>query len=120
MEKVQPRLVVIGASAGGVSALLALVEALPADFGAPVCVVLHIGTQTSLLPQLLSRQGPNAAVHASNGTLLRAGTIYVAPPDMHLLVMDGALRLSHGPKENYARPAIDPLFRTAAVACGRK
>jgi two-component system chemotaxis response regulator CheB len=111
-------LVVVGASFGGVEALLALASALPPDFPAFIAVVQHIGTQQSILPQLLSRAGPLHAVHPSDGERLRQGRIYVAPPDHHLLVTRDSLRLSRGPRENYTRPAIDPLFRTAALHWG--
>lgn len=108
-------LVVIGASAGGVHALLALGDALPESFPAPVCIVQHIGSNPSLLPQLLSFRGANEALHARDGQPLTPGKLFVAPPDRHMLVEDGVLRLTHGPRENHARPAIDPLFRSAAL-----
>lgn len=111
-------LVVIGASAGGVSALCRLASALPAGFPAAVCVVLHVGPNRSSLPELLSAAGPLPASHATSGQLLAPGRIYVAPPDHHLLVQDGWLRLTHGPKEHFTRPAIDPLFRSAALSAG--
>lgn len=109
------RLVVIGGSAGGVPALLEFVAALPADFPACLCIVIHIGTHPSILPELLNRNRPASAAHAHDGETLAPGKIYVAPPDRHMVVADGVLRLIHGPKENHTRPAIDPLFRTAAV-----
>ena len=111
-------LVVIGASAGGVHALLEISEALPASFPAPVCIVQHIGSHRSVLPELLRFRGANQAVHARHGQLLAAGTLYVAPPDRHLMVDGDTLRLTHGPKENHTRPAIDPLFRSAALSFG--
>jgi two-component system chemotaxis response regulator CheB len=110
--------VVLGTSSGGVDALCEIVSALPARFPAAVLVVLHVGAHRSILPDMLSRAGPLGARHACNGEPLEPGTIYVAPPDYHLLVADGRARLSNGPKENFARPAIDPLFRSAAIACG--
>lgn len=106
---------VIGASAGGVHALLALGDALPGSFPAPVCIVQHIGSNPSLLPQLLGYRGANQALHPEDGQPLTPGTLFVAPPDRHMLVEDGVLRLTHGPRENHARPAIDPLFRSAAL-----
>src|SRR5688572_32953407 len=92
------RLVVIGASAGGVAALLALAERLPPRFPAPICVVEHVGANASLLPELLGRAGPNPAMHAREGQHLLAGAIYVAPPDRHLLVHGHIARLSRGPR----------------------
>ncbi|AKJ30248.1 chemotaxis protein CheB [Caldimonas brevitalea] len=108
--------VVIGASAGGVMALQQLVAQLPPDFPAAVLIVLHIGARSSTLPTLLSNAGPLPARAARGGDRLVPGTIYVAPPDHHLVVAEGHTHLTHGPKENHARPAVDPLFRSAAVA----
>lgn len=111
-------MVVIGASAGGVRALLHLLPGLSADFPAPVLVVLHIGAHRSHLAELLDTRGPNRAVVAQNGVVPEPGTIYIAPPDTHLLLENGALRLFRGPKEHHARPAINPLFRSAALELG--
>ena len=109
--------VVIGASAGGVEALSRLVAALPEGFPAAVLVVLHVPeSSTSLLPAILSRHGPLPASHPKDGEVVQNGRIYVAPPARHLLVRDGHVSLVNGPKENGNRPAIDPLFRTAAHA----
>lgn len=111
-------IIVVGASAGGVEALEALAAELPADLPAAVCVVLHIGRRRSVAPRILAKAGPLPAAHAVDGEALRPGRIYVAPPDHHLLVEPGLLRLSRGPRENSTRPAIDPLFRSAAQAYG--
>jgi two-component system, chemotaxis family, protein-glutamate methylesterase/glutaminase len=70
------------------------------------------------LPILLSRAGPLSAVHVAERAAIKPGLIYVAPPDHHLLVERGYMRLTRGPRENWARPAIDPLFRSAARAYG--
>jgi two-component system, chemotaxis family, protein-glutamate methylesterase/glutaminase len=113
------RLVVVGASAGGVEALRALVAGLPPDLAAAVVVVLHIPRGTpSALPGILDRAGPLPAVAAQQAAPLRAGVVYVAPTDHHVLVVDGHLQLSTGPTENGHRPAIDPLFRSAALSHG--
>jgi len=112
-------LIVVGASAGGVEALRAMVAGFPTDLAAPVVVVLHIPRDApTALPAILRRAGALPAVQAEHGAPLRDGVVYVAPPDHHTLVEDGHLRLSTGPKENGHRPAIDPLFRSAALACG--
>lgn len=110
-----PYAIVIGASSGGVSALLELAAGLPRDLQAVVGVVLHVGIQPSILPDLLSARGPLQAVHPEHGQALRPGTVYVAPPDRHMLFTADAVRLSRGPRENHARPAIDPLFRSTAL-----
>ncbi len=111
-------IIVVGASAGGVEALEALVARLPADLPAAVCVVIHIGRRRSFAPRILAKAGALPAAHAVDGEALRPGRIYVAPPDHHLLVEPDRLRLSRGPRENSTRPAIDPLFRSAAQAYG--
>ncbi len=113
-----PGIVVIGASAGGVEAIRFLAAALPPDFAAAVLVVLHIGAHRSVLPWLLNQKGPLPARHPGNGDPIRPGHIYVAPPDHHLLVEPGRVHLTRGPRENWVRPAIDPLFRSAAQAYG--
>ena len=110
------RAILIGASSGGVAALLEVTSALPADLQAVVGIVLHVGTQYSILPELLARRGPWRAVHAQHGQALEPGTLYVAPPDQHMLFTRDAVRLNRGPRENHARPAVDPLFRSAALA----
>ena len=111
--------VAIGASAGGIQALTSLASGLPRDFPAAVFVVVHIPPYAvSRLPEILSRAGPLPAAHARQGEPIEPGRIYVAPPDRHLLVRQGWVELARGPRENHSRPAIDPLFRTAARAYG--
>ncbi|MFI5908024.1 chemotaxis protein CheB [Dactylosporangium sp. NPDC051541] len=112
----EPRgIVVVGASAGGVEALRAFCGGLPADLPGAVCIVLHIPRAGgTALPHILSRSGPLPAEHPSDGAALESGRVYVAPPNQHLLIRDGRIRLSHGPVENGHRPAADPLFRSAA------
>ena len=112
-------IVTIGASSGGVEALSALVGGLPADLPAALLVVLHSPEgMPSSLPRILSRSGPLEAAHPEDGDGIENGRIYVAPPGFHMLVEDGVVRLVRGPRENYHRPAADPLFRSAAVARG--
>jgi two-component system chemotaxis response regulator CheB len=112
--------VAIGASQGGVEALRKIAAGLPARFPAPVMVILHTGAEPSILPSILMEAGPLPALHARHGEALEPGRIYVAPPDRHLIAVDGRLELSHGPRENWARPAIDPTFRSLAEAFGRE
>ncbi len=113
------RIVVIGASAGGIDPLREIVGALPASFGAPVCVVLHSSTTSpGFLDEILARASGLEVGWAEDGERLRPGRVYLAPRDHHLLVEPGVLRLGHGPKEHRFRPAIDPLFRSAAQVYG--
>lgn len=120
-EMVQRELVAIGASAGGVEALRELVASLPPELPAAMLVVMHVlPTGTSMLPAILARAGRLPATGARHGELLERGHIYVAPPDHHLLVADGHISLSHGPRENGHRPALDPLFRSVARSFGQR
>ena len=113
------KIVVIGTSAGGIETLRTLVGGLPGDFAAPICVVMHTSPQSpAVLPQIVSRAGRLPAATAKSGDRLVPGRIYVAPPDCHLLVEPGRVRVAKGPKENRFRPAIDPLFRSAAQVYG--
>lgn len=114
-------IIVIGASAGGVEALINLVALLPADLPASIFVVLHVPAHgPSVLPSILKRFAKMAAVHPADGDKFEHGHIYVAPPDHHLLVKRGYLRLVRGPRENRHRPSVDPLFRTAARFYGAR
>lgn len=112
------RIVVIGASAGGVETLRQVVSTLPAHLPCAVLITLHIGTNKSELPGLLSRAGALPASHPSHGERIQPGKIYIAPPDHHMRVAEGKIALTRGPRENWARPAIDPLFRSAASGYG--
>jgi two-component system chemotaxis response regulator CheB len=108
-------IIVVGASAGGVEALQMLVAGLPADLPAAVFVVLHMSAGApSLLPRILDRAGPLSAAAAVDNAPIMPGHIYVSVPDHHLLIERGRVCLVRGPKENRARPAVDPLFRSAA------
>lgn len=113
------RIIVLGASGGGVAPLREVMAGLPADLRAAVLVVLHIPPyRASMLPAILGRAGPLPAHHAVDGEALKAGHIYVAPPDHHLLVDGRRLAVKRGPKENRFRPSIDALFRSAAYSAG--
>ncbi|HYX62725.1 MAG TPA: chemotaxis protein CheB [Burkholderiales bacterium] len=112
-------IVVVGASAGGMSALMRLVQGLPKDFPAALFVVWHLSPGVkSVLPHVLSRAGPLRAVNPADGDRIEPGRIYVAANDHHMLLEKGYLRVTRGPKENRFRPAIDPLFRSAAYIYG--
>jgi two-component system chemotaxis response regulator CheB len=107
--------IVIGASSGGLEPLTRLVGGLPAGFQAALFVVLHINPEApSHLPAILNRAGPLPAAHAVDGEPIRLGRIYVAPPGLQTYLEGGRMRVRRGPVENLHRPAIDPLFRTAA------
>lgn len=109
----------IGASAGGVEALVSLAGSFSRDFPAAIFVTLHLGRHAgSVLDEVLSRAGPLPAMFASGHDRFRKGHILIAPPDRHLLVEGDTVVLGHGPRENYARPAIDPMMRSAAACCG--
>ncbi|MEH1844775.1 MAG: chemotaxis protein CheB [Nostoc sp.] len=114
-------IIVVGGSAGGVEALTYLVKHLPPDLNAAVIIVLHIPSHIrSVLLRILSRVGKLPVSHAQDGEAIVPGWIYVAPPDYHLLLEPGYLRLTRGAKENRCRPAIDPLFRSAAKTYGQR
>ncbi|TFI54260.1 chemotaxis protein CheB [Mastigocladus laminosus UU774] len=114
-------IIVVGTSAGGVEALTNLVKNLPPDIKAAILIVLHVPSHgTSVLPRILKRAGSLPVSHVKDGEAILVGKIYVAPPDYHLLVKKGYVHLSRGARENSHSPAIDPLFRTAARAYGRR
>ena len=116
-------IILVGASAGGLEALRTLLGNLPGNIAASIFVVLHIGARPSVLPQVLGAASPLPVAHAVDGAPIRMGHVHIAPPDLHLLVEQGnggqgRIRLSRGPRENLTRPAVDPLFRSAAEAFG--
>jgi len=112
-------IIVIGASAGGVSALRTLVAGLPHGLKASLFIVLHIpASRPSELPLILSYTGPLPAIHPAEGEMIEQGKIYVAPPDHHLIIEEGYLHLGTGPKECLVRPAANVLFRSAAQRYG--
>lgn len=108
----------IGGSAGSNAALKALLAGLPADMPASLFVATHVPASSGYLAAALARTSPIPVVAASDGLPIERNRIYVAVPDHHLLVMDGTIRLGDGPRENMTRPAIDPLFRSAALSYG--
>jgi two-component system chemotaxis response regulator CheB len=117
----EPSIIVIGCSSGGLEALLEIVPQWPRDLPAAVFIVMHVPSQgKSQLPYILDRSGELHAAHAIDQEHVQAGRIYVAPPDFHLLLDKGHVRVLRGPRENNHRPAIDPLFRSAARVYGRR
>lgn len=112
-------IIVVGGSAGSVDVLRQLCAGLPKDLPASIFVVVHVGMQTGdLLPSILTEAGPLPALMAQDGDRFERGRIYVAPSDRHLMLGNGIIRLGSGPRENLSRPAIDPLFRSAALNYG--
>lgn len=119
IEMATGNMIVIGASAGGVSALQALVGALPANLNAALLIVLHLAPDApSVLAPILHWAGPLPVHFARDGESITAGHVYVAPPDQHMIVEDDHISLHYGPKENRFRPSIDVLFRSAAYYHG--
>lgn len=115
------KIIVFGASAGGFDALKKLVTDLPPDFNAPIFIVWHMAaTVKGILPQVLNKLNSIYAAHAYDGEPIIPNRIYVAQPDCHMLIEQGTVRITHGPKENHFRPAVDPLFRSAAYAYGNR
>ena len=111
------RIIVMGASSGGFDALKKLVQGLPPDFNASLFIVWHMSPDVpGILPQVLNRVNKIYAAHAYDGEEIKPNRIYISRPDHHLLIRNRKVRITHGPKENRFRPAIDPLFRSAAYA----
>ena len=111
-------LVVIGASLGGLSALASVLKELSPNIPAAVLAVIHIGETDAQLPRYFASRSPLPVAYGQDKERIVAGRLYLAPNDRHLMVEDGRLLLSQGPKENHTRPAIDPLFRSAAEVYG--
>jgi two-component system chemotaxis response regulator CheB len=112
-------IVVVGGSAGGIAPIQRVISALPDSFPAAVLVAIHTAAEgPHLLSDVFSRMSSLPVAYAVDGERIRKSRIYLAPPDRHLLVDNQRIRLSTGPRENRHRPAIDPLFRSAARAYG--
>ncbi len=114
-------IVVIGASAGGFDAIQKIVAGLPPTLDASIFIVWHMSPDIrGILPEVLNRLQTLPAEHAVDMEPLKTGRIYVAPPDHHLLLEKDRVRVTKGPKENRFRPAVDPLFRSAALTFGSR
>ena len=113
-------IIVIGGSAGALTAVRRICADLPPDLPAAVFVVVHIGQQNWNLANSLDRCGSLRVVNAEDGMSVERGSMYLAPSDHHLLLLEDTIRLGRGPRENMSRPAIDPLLRSAAVSYGRR
>ncbi|HEX4303435.1 MAG TPA: chemotaxis response regulator protein-glutamate methylesterase [Rhizomicrobium sp.] len=119
----RPQMLVIGSSTGGPQALMTLLAALPPAVNVPVLIAQHMpATFTAILAQHIARASGRPCAEAVNGTELRAGSIYLAPGDFHMEVARGGtahiVRLTQSPPENFCRPSVDPLFRSAARLLG--
>ncbi|MGD9725886.1 MAG: chemotaxis protein CheB [Nitrospiraceae bacterium] len=120
-ERIARDVIVIGASLGGVSALKWLCSELPADFPGVIGVVLHRSPMYETDTQgIYERAGKIRVCEPSHEEPLQRGTVYFAPRDRHMLFHRNLIELSHGPKEHFTRPAIDPLFVSAASAFGTR
>ena len=115
-------IVVIGGSAGGIKAMRDMLAELPEKIPAAIFLVIHTSPDSPrLLADALTTPGAPLVRYAVNGERFEQGVIHVAPPDLHMLVEpNGCIRLAFGPKENRFRPAVDPLFRSAALAFGAR
>jgi two-component system chemotaxis response regulator CheB len=115
-----PDIIVVGTSAGGLEALQKIVSKLPEALPASLFIVMHIPAHLpSALPQLLARSSKLPVFNPQPDQQIESGRVYVAPPDYHLVVeRNKSIALWHGPKENNFRPAINPLFRSAAEVYG--
>jgi len=115
------RVIAIGGSAGSIDAIKALCGSLSADIPAAICIVVHVGARgRNLIAGIFGAKCALPVTTAVDGQRLEHGRIYVAAADHHLLVMDHTIRLGRGPRENLARPAIDPLLRSAGLSCGSR
>jgi two-component system chemotaxis response regulator CheB len=113
--------IVIGASTGGLTPVRTIAEALPARCKAAIAVTIHVGPYPSAVPEILNWHGRLPAVFGRDGEAFNAGRIYVAPPDCHMLFQEpGIIRLDRGAKVHATRPAIDPMFASAARLYGRR
>jgi two-component system chemotaxis response regulator CheB len=112
-------IIAIGGSMGAVDAIRQLCRDLPADFAATMFIVVHVGADgQNLLADIFDAQSPISISTAVDGERFQRGHGYVAPADHHLLVIDDVVRLGRGPRENLARPAVDPLFRSVGISFG--
>lgn len=112
-------IIAIGASAGGIEAIQKVASQFPPDLAAAVFITQHQAQRSEgILPTLLNRVCPLPAMHPWEETAIEMGKIYVAPPDYHLILTSDTVHVEHGPKENFQRPCINTMFRSAAAAHG--
>src|SRR5262245_21678536 len=114
-------IIVIGGSAGATAPLKSILSQLPPNLPAAVFVVLHIPAQGIGILSTVASSATKLPVHqAENGMIIENGNVYLGVPDRHLLVLQSHIMLGHGPRENLSRPAIDALFRSAALHYGSR
>jgi len=113
-------ILLIAASAGGLEPLQEIIAALPVPCAAAVFVVQHIGAHRSILPWILAKAAGLPSIHAHDAAPIEGGHIYVAPPDLHMTLELGLIRLNRGPKAHFTRPAADPLFISAAKVYSKR
>lgn len=114
-------IIVIGASAGGFDAIKRIIQDLPSNFQPPIFIVWHTGAEVQgVMPGVLNKLNTIPVAYATHNEEIQLNHIYVAPADKHLLIERGVIRLTYGPKENHFRPAVDPLFRSAAYSYGSR
>jgi two-component system chemotaxis response regulator CheB len=115
------RIIVMGASTGGFEAFKTIIKNLPPDFNASIFIVWHMSPDVhGILPEVFNRINKIYAAHAYDNEVIKPNRIYVARPDHHLIISDDRVHITHGPKENRFRPAVDPLFRSAAYSHGNR
>lgn len=115
------RVIAIGGSAGSIEAVRALCDTLPRDIPAAICIVIHVGARgQNLIAETFQDRCSIPVKTAKDGERLEPGRAYVAAADHHLIVVDNTIRLGRGPRENLARPAIDPLLRSVGLSHGSK
>ncbi|CUX68066.1 Chemotaxis response regulator containing a CheY-like receiver domain and a methylesterase domain [Agrobacterium tumefaciens str. Kerr 14] len=112
--------VAIGGSAGSTKPLNAILEKLPHDLKAAIIIVIHVPSESIGLYSAIASRSPIPVVTAQDGMAIESGKVFIAPPDHHLLLMGDVFKLGKGPRENLARPAIDPLFRSVALSAGSR
>jgi two-component system chemotaxis response regulator CheB len=114
-------IIAIGGSTGAVQAVKQLCMALPGDFPAAIFIVIHVGASSNnILADIVGEKAEFPVRTAAEGEVVEQGSVYVAPADRHLLVVDGIIRLGNGPRENMSRPAIDPLLRSVGLCYGTR
>jgi two-component system chemotaxis response regulator CheB len=115
------KVIAIGGSVGAIGAIQQLCQSLSPEAAAAICLVIHVGPMgRDHLADIFGHRCPIPFATAAEGEALKSGRAYVAPADRHLLILNGVIRLGRGPRENLARPALDPLFRSAGLSFGSR